>query len=105
MPQKESTVWPTFTHATRELDALQGALCSRHAVAARRVRGATVPAVYGLALGIDHIVPVLMPQPILKAVTAWFRIQLADDKAAGPFFYDTCTLCSDPSWRIKSANL
>jgi len=61
--------------------------------------------VYGLALGIDHVVPVMMPQPILKAVTAWFRIQLSDDKAARPLFYDACELCSDPTWQIKSANL
>ncbi len=68
-------------------------------------RSATVPAVYGLALGIDHVVPVMMPQPILKAVTAWFRIHLADDQAARGIFYDSCELCSDPGWEVETANL
>jgi len=68
-------------------------------------RSATVAAVYGLALGIDHVVPVMMPQPILKAVTAWFRIHLAGDSAARALFYDACELCKDPTWRIKTANL
>ena len=68
-------------------------------------QAATVPAVYGLSLGIDHIVPVMMPQPLLKAITAWFRIQLTDDEHARPLFYDPCELCSDPTWRIKTAHL
>jgi pimeloyl-ACP methyl ester carboxylesterase len=68
-------------------------------------RAASVPAVYGLAEGVDHIVPVMMPAPILKAVTGWFRIHLAGDMAARELFYDGCTLCKDPTWRIQTANL
>jgi hypothetical protein len=72
---------------------------------ARAFRGATVPAAYGLSLGHDHVMPVRMPQPILKAVTGWFRIHLADDQAARPLFYDACSLCSDSTWRMETANL
>jgi pimeloyl-ACP methyl ester carboxylesterase len=68
-------------------------------------RSANVPAAYGLSLGHDHVMPVMMPAPILGAVTAWFRIHLADDPDARPMFYDPCTLCSDPTWEIETANL
>jgi hypothetical protein len=68
-------------------------------------RAARVPAVYGLSLGHDHVMPVMMPQPILEAVTAWFRIHLADDAEARPIFYDPCKLCDDQAWRVETANL
>jgi fermentation-respiration switch protein FrsA (DUF1100 family) len=68
-------------------------------------RGARVPAAFGVSLGHDHVMPVMMPQPILEAVTAWFRIHLADDAMARPLFYDTCELCDDPTWRIQVSNL
>lgn len=68
-------------------------------------RAARVPAVYGLSLGHDHVMPVRMPEPILQAVTAWFRIHLADDAEARPLFYAPCKLCDDPTWRVETANL
>ena len=66
---------------------------------------ATVPAAFGVSLGHDHVMPVMMPEPILEAVTAWFRIHLADDAVARPLFYDGCALCSDATWRMETANL
>ena len=68
-------------------------------------RAARVPAAYGLSLGHDHVMPVMMPQPILEAVTAWFRIHLAADDDAKQLFYPPCKLCSDPTWRMQVANL
>jgi len=67
---------------------------------------ATLPAVYGLSIGQDHLMPGLAPSPILDAVTAWFRIHLADDAEARDLFYgDACKLCSDPRWQIRRKNL
>jgi hypothetical protein len=67
---------------------------------------ATVPAVYGLSVGQDHLMPGQDPTPILKAVTGWFRIHLAGDEQARALFYgDACGLCSDPGWVIKQRNL
>jgi hypothetical protein len=67
---------------------------------------ATQPAVYGLSIGQDHLMPGLEPSPILDAVTAWFRIHLADDAEARDRFYgDACKLCNDPRWQIERKNL
>lgn len=67
---------------------------------------ATVPAVYGMSVGQDHLMPGRMPAPILKGVTAWFRIHLSKDDAARPAFYGSaCELCSDPTWKITRKNL
>jgi hypothetical protein len=67
---------------------------------------ATVPAVYGLSMGQDHLMPGVAPGPILDAVTAWFRLHLAGDAEAREFFYgNACKLCSDPRWKIQRRNL
>lgn len=67
---------------------------------------ATVPAVYGLSVGQDHLMPGRKPEPILAGVTGWFRIHLYDDAAARPLFYGaSCELCSDPLWKISQKNL
>ncbi|MFC1642823.1 hypothetical protein ACFL5O_09090 [Myxococcota bacterium] len=67
---------------------------------------AQVPAVYGLSMGQDHKMPPVSPAPILGAVTAWFKIHLANDQNARDMFYgDACTLCNDPAWTIKRKNL
>lgn len=67
---------------------------------------ATVPAVYGMSMGQDHLMPGRMPEPILKGVTAWFAIHLQGEDAARPIFYgDKCELCTDPSWTLKRKNL
>jgi hypothetical protein len=66
----------------------------------------TVPAVYGLSMGQDHLMPGRAPAPILDAVTAWFKIHLAGDEEARKLFYgDDCTLCSDPRWMLQRKNL
>jgi hypothetical protein len=66
----------------------------------------TVPAVYGLSMGQDHLMPGRAPAPILDAVTAWFKIHLSGDDEARKLFYgDDCTLCSDPRWMIMRKNL
>ena len=68
--------------------------------------GATVPAVYGLSLGQDHLMPGLDPSPIQDAVTGWFKIHLSNEEQARELFYgDDCTLCSDPRWEISRRNL
>jgi hypothetical protein len=67
---------------------------------------ATVPAVYGLSLGQDHLMPGLDPSPILDAVVGWFKIHLEGDEQARDLFYgDACTLCDDPRWQLQRANL
>jgi hypothetical protein len=67
---------------------------------------ATVPAVYGMSIGQDHLMPGRMPAPILEALTAWFAIHLQMADAARPLFYgDACGLCSDPAWTIEQKNL
>lgn len=67
---------------------------------------ATIPAVYGLSMGQDHLMPGLDPSPILDAVTAWFKIHLAGDDEARKLFYgDDCSLCSDPRWTLERKNL
>ena len=67
---------------------------------------ATVPAVYGMAVGQDHLMPGRMPDPILKALTGWFRIHLYKDDSARTLFYgDSCDLCSDATWKITRKNL
>ena len=66
---------------------------------------ATVPAVYGMSVGQDHLMPGRMPEPILEAVTAWFAIHLQDSEMARPLFYDACSLCSDAKWEIERKNL
>lgn len=67
---------------------------------------ATVPAVYGMAVGQDHLMPGRMPEPILKALTGWFRIHLYDDDVARPLFYgDSCELCKDATWKLTRKNL
>jgi pimeloyl-ACP methyl ester carboxylesterase len=66
----------------------------------------TVPAVYGLSMGQDHLMPGRAPAPILDAVTAWFKIHLAGDEEARTLFYgDDCTLCSDARWTLQRKNL
>ena len=66
----------------------------------------TVPAVYGLSMGQDHLMPGRAPAPILDAVTAWFKIHLAGDEEARKLFYgDDCTLCSDARWMLQRKNL
>jgi predicted dienelactone hydrolase len=91
---------PTFLIAG-ELDTLVAPSGVETAFAA-----ATLPAVYGLSIGQDHLMPGLAPSPILDAVTAWFRIHLADDAEARELFYgDACKLCSDPRWQIQRKNL
>jgi len=65
---------------------------------------AKVPAVFGLSLGQDHLMPGLDPSPILKAVTAWFKVQLTDDQSARDLFYGTCGLCSDATWKVQRKN-
>jgi pimeloyl-ACP methyl ester carboxylesterase len=67
---------------------------------------ATVPAVYGLSMGQDHLMPGVAPGPILDAVTAWFRLHLAGDAEARELFYgNACKLCSDPRWKLQRRNL
>ena len=67
---------------------------------------ATVPAVYGMSIGQDHLMPGRMPQPILKAITGWFALHLLKDEQARPLFYGaSCGLCSDATWRIERKNL
>jgi hypothetical protein len=66
----------------------------------------TLPAVYGMSMGQDHLMPGRMPMPILKAVTAWFLIHLYKDDAARPVFYgNMCELCGDRTWTIMRKNL
>jgi Chlorophyllase enzyme len=67
---------------------------------------ATVPAVYGLSMGQDHLMPGVKPEFIWDAVTAWFKIHLAgDQQARGMFYGDQCTLCKDPRWQVQRKNL
>ena len=67
---------------------------------------ATVPAVYGLSKGQDHLMPGRNPGPILDAVTAWFKIHLEDDAEARALFYgDDCSLCNDDRWELTRRNL
>jgi hypothetical protein len=67
---------------------------------------ATVPAVYGLSMGNDHLMPGLNPSFIWDAVTAWFRIHLMNDTQARDMFYgDACKLCKDPRWKIQRKNM
>jgi hypothetical protein len=67
---------------------------------------AKVPAVFGLSMGHDHLMPGLDPSPILKAVTAWFKIHLAgDQRSRDLFFGDPCGLCNDPTWKIRRKNI
>ena len=66
----------------------------------------TVPAVYGLSMGQDHLMPGRAPAPILDAVTGWFKIHLAGDEEARALFYgDACGLCSDARWMLQRKNL
>jgi hypothetical protein len=66
----------------------------------------TVPAMYGLSMGQDHLMPGLKPEYIWDAVTAWFKIHLTGDKPARDMFYGTaCTLCKDPRWQVQRKNL
>ncbi|MBN1655360.1 MAG: hypothetical protein JXA30_16455 [Deltaproteobacteria bacterium] len=91
---------PTFLIAG-ELDTTVSPLGIENAFNA-----ATVPAVYGLSIGQDHKMPPVNPSPILKAVTAWFKIHLSNDEEARKLFYgDVCGLCNDPGWVIKRRNL
>lgn len=91
---------PTFLIAG-ELDVLVTPASIEAAFAA-----ATVPAVYGISVGQDHLMPGLDPTPILEAVTGWFRTHLAADETARALFYGAeCRLCSDPAWRIERRNL
>ena len=63
---------------------------------------ATVPAVYGLSIGQDHLMPGRNPAPILEGVTGWFRTHLAGDQNARALFYGSgCGLCDDPAWSIQ----
>jgi hypothetical protein len=65
-----------------------------------------VPAVYGLSMGQDHLMPGLMPAPILREITAWFKIHLSNDEVAKEVFYgDKCAICDDPAWQVKRKNL
>ncbi|HMI91310.1 MAG TPA: hypothetical protein VK509_08100, partial [Polyangiales bacterium] len=67
---------------------------------------ATVPAVYGMSMGQDHLMPGRMPEPILEGVTAWFAIHLQMADAARPLFYgDDCGVCKDTKWTVKRKNL
>jgi len=67
---------------------------------------ATKPAVYGMAVGQDHLMPGRMPEPILGALTTWFAIHLLKDDTARPLFYGTtCGLCSDATWEVQRKNL
>jgi hypothetical protein len=67
---------------------------------------ATVPAFFGLCMGKDHLMPGLDPSPILKPITAWFKIHLADDQKSRDLFYgDSCGLCNDPAWKIQRKNM
>lgn len=67
---------------------------------------ATVPAVYGLSMGQDHLMPGLNPSPILREVTAWFKIHLSGDQLSRELFYrDPCGLCNDPAWMVKRKNI
>lgn len=67
---------------------------------------ATKPAVYGMALGQDHLMPGRMPEPILGALTTWFAIHLLKDDTVRPVFYGTpCGLCSDATWEVQRKNL
>jgi pimeloyl-ACP methyl ester carboxylesterase len=69
-------------------------------------QAATVPAVYGISIGQDHLMPGRDPTPILSGVTAWFRTHLAADDGARAMFYgDACGLCSDSAWQIERRNL
>jgi hypothetical protein len=66
----------------------------------------TVPSVYGLSIGQDHLMPGLNPSPILDSVTAWFKIHLQNDVPARELFYgDACKLCNDPRWKLTRKNL
>lgn len=66
----------------------------------------TVPAVYGVAMGLDHLMPGRMPDLILKAVVAWFATHLLNDADARSLFYgDSCGLCNDSIWTLKRKNL
>jgi len=67
---------------------------------------ASLPAVYGMAVGQDHLMPGRMPEPILGALTTWFAIHLLKDDAVKPLFFgDSCGLCSDATWKIQRKNL
>jgi len=66
----------------------------------------TVPAVYGMSIGQDHLMPGRMPAPILEALTSWFALHLLKDESTRPLFYgDQCGLCSDSTWTLKRRNL
>jgi hypothetical protein len=67
---------------------------------------ATVPAVYGLSLGQDHLMPGLNPALIWDGVVAWFKIHLVKEQAARDYFYgDGCRLCKDPRWKVERKGL
>jgi pimeloyl-ACP methyl ester carboxylesterase len=67
---------------------------------------ATVPAVYGLSMGQDHLMPGLDPSKIWDAVVGWFKIHLVKDEAARSMFYGpACKLCNDPRWQLQRKNL
>jgi hypothetical protein len=69
-------------------------------------QSATVPAVYGLSVGSDHLMPGKFPERIEDAITGWFKIHLMNDKAARDLFYgDQCKLCKDPRWQIQRKNM
>jgi pimeloyl-ACP methyl ester carboxylesterase len=91
---------PTFLIAG-EMDTLVSPASIETAFAA-----ATVPAVYGVSMGQDHLMPGQNPTPILEAVTAWFRAHLAADQNARALFYgEACGLCDDPTWSLQRRNL
>jgi hypothetical protein len=57
-------------------------------------------------MGQDHLMPGLMPAPILREITAWFKIHLSNDEVAKEVFYgDKCAICDDPAWQVKRKNL
>lgn len=67
---------------------------------------ATVPAVYGLSMGQDHLMPGVEPKFIWDAVVAWFKIHLAREEQARDYFYgDKCRLCTDPRWQLQRKGL
>jgi len=69
-------------------------------------RSAKVPAVYGLSVGQDHLMPGTAPAPIVGEVTAWFKLHLAKDEAARPIFYGPqCGICNDPAWKVQRRNI
>jgi hypothetical protein len=60
------------------------------------------PVVWANLIGGDHVVTgVDGAASYREIVLAWFRLQLMDDDAFRPTFYDSCTLCSDPAWMVQ----